>query len=73
MTSRMNPSFCSTPRKDVRHEEILEEKDHKRVTDGNKTALLQERLDYLRSLKYEIQQDDWKYQKNNSKNNATKF
>lgn len=73
MSSRMNSSFSSTPRKDVRYEEILDEKDHKRVTDGNKTALLHERLEHLRALKYEILQDDWKYQHKNSRSNATKF
>ena len=69
----MNSSFSSTPRKDIRYEEILDEKDHKRVTDGNKAALLHERLEHLRALKYEILQDDWKYQQKNSRSNATKF
>jgi hypothetical protein len=59
----MNSCFSSTSRKDIRYEDVLDEKDHKRVTDGNKTALLQERLASLRALTYEILQDDWKYQK----------
>ena len=61
------------PRKDVRYEDVLDEKDHKRVSDGNKTALLHERLENLRALKYEISQDDWKYQKNALRSNATKY
>jgi hypothetical protein len=67
------PSVFSTPRKDLHYEEVLDEQDHKLVADGNRAALLHERLDSLRSLKYEIMQDDWKYQKNSAKNNATRY
>jgi hypothetical protein len=64
MSGRMNSCFSSsTSRKDVRYEEVLEEKDHQRVTNGNQAALLQERLASLRALTYEILQDDWKYHK----------
>eukprot|EP00545_Synedropsis_sp_CCMP1620_P008767 CAMPEP_0119007962 /NCGR_PEP_ID=MMETSP1176-20130426/3364_1 /TAXON_ID=265551 /ORGANISM="Synedropsis recta cf, Strain CCMP1620" /LENGTH=59 /DNA_ID=CAMNT_0006960201 /DNA_START=102 /DNA_END=278 /DNA_ORIENTATION=- len=59
MSNRGNSSAFSTPRKDLHYEEVLDEKDHKRVSDGNRAALLHERLDSLRSLKYEIMQDDW--------------
>lgn len=73
--SRINTSFNSPThsRKDVRWEEILDQKDHKRVSEGNRTALLHERLENLRSLKYELAQDDWKYETKASKNNATRF
>lgn len=73
MSSRGSSSAFSTPRKDLHYEEVLDEKDHTRVSDGNRGALLHERLDSLRSLKYEIMQDDWKYHKNTAKNNATRY
>lgn len=73
--SRINTSFSSPThsRKDVRWEEILDQKDHKRVSEGNRAALLHERLENLRALKYELAQDDWKYETKASKNNATRF
>ena len=63
MSSRMNSCFSITSRKDIRYEDVLDENDHNRVTNGNKAALLQERLASLRALTYEILQDDWKYKK----------
>jgi hypothetical protein len=59
------------PAKDPHFEKVLEDKDHKRVSHGNQASLLHERLENLRALKYEILQDDWKYQKGSEK--PTKF
>lgn len=66
MTKNSSCSF-NTPSsilrdKDARLEVVLDENDHQRVSDGNRAALLHERLESLRALKYEILQDDWKYQ-----------
>jgi hypothetical protein len=43
--------------------QLLDENDHKRCTERNKSALLAETLSHLRNLTKELQQDDWIYQK----------
>jgi hypothetical protein len=48
---------------DLRLGQLLEEKDHKQCTEGNKSALLAETLTHLRNLTKELQQDDWMYHK----------
>lgn len=67
--------FNSPPplsRKDLRWDQVLDENDHQRVTEGNKQALLHEALKRLRSLRNDISQDEWKYVEVNHLNNATK-
>mmetsp|Transcript_4500 Transcript_4500/g.5209 ORF Transcript_4500/g.5209 Transcript_4500/m.5209 type:complete len:80 (+) Transcript_4500:49-288(+) len=59
--------------KDARFDQILDENDHQRVADGNREALFQERLESLRALKYELSQDDWKYQNTINQSNATRY
>ena len=64
MSSRLNSSFNSNTRKDVRYEDVTSEKEHNLAADMSKGLLLQERLEKLRSLKFELLKDDWKYEKN---------
>jgi len=46
--------------------QLLDESDHKRCSEGNKTALLAETLTHLRTLTKELAEDDWMYQKSGS-------
>ena len=40
---------------------LLDEQDHKRCKEGNKNALLAEKLDRLRALKDELAKDNWMF------------
>lgn len=41
--------------------QLFDENDHKRCSDGNRKALLAEKLEQLRGLVKEFDLDDWKY------------
>jgi hypothetical protein len=41
--------------------QILDDADHHRCSEGNQRALLAEKLESLRHLTKELEQDDWKY------------
>mmetsp|Transcript_6630 Transcript_6630/g.8270 ORF Transcript_6630/g.8270 Transcript_6630/m.8270 type:complete len:82 (+) Transcript_6630:52-297(+) len=58
------PAPTASSEGSARLEQLLDEEDHKRCTDGNKAALLAESLDRLRALTKEIEEDDWKYSTN---------
>ena len=45
----------------MRFNQLLDDQDHKRCKEGNKKALLAEKLERLRSLKDELAKDDWKF------------
>ena len=67
------PIACTaSSRRDAQWDQVLDDADHKRVSEGNKEVLLQERLECLRGLKDVIEADDWKYAKQNPKYNATR-
>lgn len=55
------PSNTASDEGELRFSQILDERDHKRCADGNKHALLAEKLDRLRALKEEIAKDDWMF------------
>ena len=46
--------------------QLFEENDHKRCSDGNAKALLAEELESLRRLVNELEKDDWQYKMQNS-------
>ena len=48
---------------DLRYSQLLDEADHERCSTGNQQTLLEVKLERLRDLEKEIQQDDWKFQK----------
>ena len=48
----------------MRYSQLMEEKNHKDVTDSNKKELLQKKLERLRALKDEIAQDEWMFEDN---------
>lgn len=56
-----------------RLEQLFDEQDHKRCSEGNRKALLAENLDQLRGLAKVLEADDWKYQSNNKNNNNGGF
>lgn len=49
-----------------RLEQLFDEQDHKRCSEGNRKALLASNLDQLRGLAKVLEADDWKYQSNKS-------
>ena len=49
-----------------RLEQLFDEQDHKRCSEGNRKALLAANLDQLRGLTKVLEADDWKYQSNKS-------
>jgi hypothetical protein len=49
-----------------RMNQLFEENDHKRCSDGNTKALLAEELESLRRLVNQIEKDDWQYKMQNS-------
>jgi hypothetical protein len=67
MLSRLNSTFSSNSRKDVRYEDVTSEREHNLAAGMSKGLLLEERLEKLKSLKFELLQDDWKYQKNSDR------
>ena len=48
----------------MRYSQLMEEKNHKDVTDSNKKELLQKKLERLRALKDELAQDEWMFEDN---------
>ena len=46
---------------EMRFNQLLDDQDHKRCKEGNKKALLAEKLERLRALKDEIAKDSWKF------------
>jgi len=55
----------------VRMNQVMDEKDHKRCTEGNRQALLGEKLESLKGLVTEIRADNWKYEQEDKKNSST--
>ena len=51
--------------------QILDEADHHRCSDGNKRALLAEKLENLRQLTKELEKDEWMYTSKKSRNSGT--
>lgn len=45
----------------MRFNQLLDEQDHNRCKEGNKKALLAEKLERLRALKAELARDDWMF------------
>lgn len=45
---------------------FLDEDDHQKCVEGNKAALLAEKLERLRSLKYDIAKEDWMFDQSRS-------
>lgn len=41
--------------------QLFDENDHKRCSDGNRKALLADKMEHLRGLAKEFEGDDWKY------------
>lgn len=62
-------SSATSSGENARLNQIFDETDHKRCTEGNKTALLNETLSQLRGLTKELQEDDWMYTTTTNKNN----
>lgn len=48
---------------DMHYHDLLEQMDNERFSKSNQTRLLGDKLETLRALRREIQQDEWKYQK----------
>lgn len=46
---------------ETRMGQMLDDADHHRCSEGNQRALLAEKLENLRRLTKELEQDDWKY------------
>jgi hypothetical protein len=46
----------------------LDEDDHQKCVDGNKAALLAEKLERLRALKYDIAKENWMFVQSSSSN-----
>eukprot|EP00577_Skeletonema_sp_RCC1716_P028558 CAMPEP_0113398728 /NCGR_PEP_ID=MMETSP0013_2-20120614/15133_1 /TAXON_ID=2843 ORGANISM="Skeletonema costatum, Strain 1716" /NCGR_SAMPLE_ID=MMETSP0013_2 /ASSEMBLY_ACC=CAM_ASM_000158 /LENGTH=61 /DNA_ID=CAMNT_0000283527 /DNA_START=14 /DNA_END=196 /DNA_ORIENTATION=- /assembly_acc=CAM_ASM_000158 len=44
---------------EIRFNQLLDEQDHNRCKEGNKNALLAEKLERLRALKDELAKDNW--------------
>lgn len=58
-------SSVATRRGDIRDErmiELREEKDHRQTTLNNQKVLLQTKLESLRGLAKDIQEDEWMYE-----------
>lgn len=49
-------------RAEIRFNQLLDEQDHNRCKDGNKAALLTEKLERLRALKDELAKDNWMFE-----------
>ena len=47
---------------EIRFNQLLDEQDHNRCKDGNKAALLAEKLERLRALKDELAKDNWMFE-----------
>jgi hypothetical protein len=45
----------------MRFNQLLDEQDHSRCKEGNKKALLAEKLERLRALRDELAKDDWMF------------
>eukprot|EP00569_Conticribra_weissflogii_P020135 CAMPEP_0171432788 /NCGR_PEP_ID=MMETSP0881-20121228/8107_1 /TAXON_ID=67004 /ORGANISM="Thalassiosira weissflogii, Strain CCMP1336" /LENGTH=76 /DNA_ID=CAMNT_0011953281 /DNA_START=137 /DNA_END=367 /DNA_ORIENTATION=+ len=56
-----HPQTTASEEGAIRFSRIFDEQDHKRCTEGNKAALMVEKLERLRALKEEIARDDWMY------------
>lgn len=46
---------------EMRFNQLLDEQDHSRCKEGNKKALLAEKLERLRALRDELAKDDWMF------------
>jgi hypothetical protein len=57
-------------RGDSRLHSLLDDQDHQQCSQGNRRALLSEKLDSLRGKIQEIQQDSWMYVKSKSKSGS---
>ena len=62
---RFNKKNRVDPQIEMRFAQLLDEQDHKRCTEGNKNALLAEKLDRLRALKDVVAKEDWMFVPNN--------
>mmetsp|Transcript_28728 Transcript_28728/g.61664 ORF Transcript_28728/g.61664 Transcript_28728/m.61664 type:complete len:101 (+) Transcript_28728:161-463(+) len=78
-TSNHSPSANPNQQQNHRHhqqqhlnalEQLFEEQDHKRCSEGNRKALLAENLDKLRGLAKVLEADDWIYHSSSSGNNS---
>lgn len=47
---------------EIRFNQLLDEQDHNRCKEGNKNALLAEKLERLRALKDELAKDNWMFE-----------
>lgn len=63
-------SQLSASNSQARLEQLFDEQDHKRCSEGNRKALLAENLDQLRGLAKVLEADDWKYHNTNASNNS---
>jgi hypothetical protein len=62
-------SQLSVANSQARLEQLFDEQDHKRCSEGNRKALLAENLDQLRGLAKVLEADDWKYRSSSGSNN----
>ena len=51
--------------------ELLDDADHKRCSEGNQRALLAEKLDTLRQLSHDLEEDEWMFVAPKQKKNTT--
>jgi hypothetical protein len=61
-------SQLSVANSQARLEQLFDEQDHKRCSEGNRKALLAENLDQLRGLTKVLEADDWKYHSSSGSN-----
>ncbi|KAK1738754.1 hypothetical protein QTG54_010784 [Skeletonema marinoi] len=47
---------------EIRFNQLLDEQDHNRCKEGNKNALLAEKLERLRALRDELAKDNWMFE-----------
>ena len=67
--SHHHQSQLSIANSQARLEQLFDEQDHKRCSEGNRKALLAENLDQLRGLAKALEADDWKYHTSGPNNN----
>eukprot|EP00984_Skeletonema_dohrnii_P024329 scaffold13439_cov105-Skeletonema_dohrnii-CCMP3373.AAC.6 len=60
--SQNRSSASANDEGEIRFNQLLDEQDHNRCKEGNKNALLAEKLERLRALKDELAKDNWMFE-----------